>query len=89
MEFLSLKGGCTGSSESTLIEMPHCWKSHVAAHFYKKVFITVLQDKHKGVEHLIEIENPNRVLKKNKKLNEVDTPTTGTGAGSSLSRREK
>ena len=30
LEFLSLKGGCTGSSESTLIKMPHCWKSHVA-----------------------------------------------------------
>ena len=32
MEFLSLNGGCTGSSESTLVKMPHCWKSHVAAH---------------------------------------------------------
>ena len=29
-EFLSLKGGCTGSSEATLVKMPHCWKSHVA-----------------------------------------------------------
>ena len=29
---LSLKGDCTGSSESALVEMPHCWKSHVAAH---------------------------------------------------------
>ena len=28
---LSLKGGCTGSSESTLVKMPHSWKSHVAA----------------------------------------------------------
>ena len=26
LEFLSLKGGCTGSSESTLVKMPHCWK---------------------------------------------------------------
>ena len=34
LEFLSLKGGCTGSSESTLVKMPHCWKSHVAAHIY-------------------------------------------------------
>ena len=34
LEFLSLKGGCTGSSESTLAKMPHCWKSHVAAHLY-------------------------------------------------------
>ena len=31
LEFLSLKGGCTGSSESTLVKMPHCWKSHVMA----------------------------------------------------------
>ena len=28
LEFLSLKGGCTGSSESTLVKIPHCWKSH-------------------------------------------------------------
>ena len=27
-----LKGGCTGSSESTLVKMPHCWNSHVMAH---------------------------------------------------------
>ena len=32
LEFISLKGGCTGSSESTLVKMPHCWKSHVTAH---------------------------------------------------------
>ena len=32
LEFLSLKGGCTGSSESTLIKLPHCWKSHALAH---------------------------------------------------------
>ena len=31
LEFLSLTGGCTGSSESTLVKMPHCWKSHVTA----------------------------------------------------------
>ena len=33
LESLSLKGGCTCSSESTLVEMPHCWKSNVAAHY--------------------------------------------------------
>ena len=32
LEFLSLKGGCSGSSESTLVKTAHCWKSHVAAH---------------------------------------------------------
>ena len=25
--FLSLKGGCSGLSESILIKIPHCWKS--------------------------------------------------------------
>ena len=30
LEFLSLKGGCTGSSESTLVKMSHCWRLHVA-----------------------------------------------------------
>ena len=31
LEFLSLTRGCRGSSESTLVKMPHCWKSHDAA----------------------------------------------------------
>ena len=31
LEFLSLKGGYTGLSESKLVKMSHCWKSHVAA----------------------------------------------------------
>ena len=32
LEFLNLKDGCTGSSDSTHVKMPHCWKSHVTAH---------------------------------------------------------
>ena len=32
LEFVSLKGGYTDSFESTLVKIPHCWKSHVAAH---------------------------------------------------------
>ena len=39
LEFLSLKGGCTGSSESTRVKMPHCWKSHVVAH----IIINIIQ----------------------------------------------
>ena len=31
LEFLSLKEGCRGSSESTLAKMSNCWKSHAAA----------------------------------------------------------
>ena len=32
LEFLSLTEGCRGLSESTLVKIPHCWKSHAAAH---------------------------------------------------------
>ena len=35
LEFLSLKGGFKGSSESTLVKMPHCCKSHVTAQILK------------------------------------------------------
>ena len=38
LEFLSLKGGCTCSSESTLVKIPHCWKIHVTAHLFKNRF---------------------------------------------------
>ena len=31
LEFLSSKEGCSGSSESTHVKMPHCWKSHALA----------------------------------------------------------
>ena len=31
LEFLSSKGVCRGSSESSLVKMSHCWKSHAAA----------------------------------------------------------
>ena len=33
LEFLSLTGGCRGSSESTHVKMSHCWKSHAAAQY--------------------------------------------------------
>ena len=32
LESLSLKGGYTSSSESTLVKMPNSWKSHAKAH---------------------------------------------------------
>ena len=31
LEFLGLKGGCRGLSQSTHVKMPHCWKSHATA----------------------------------------------------------
>ena len=37
LEFLSLKGGCIGSSKSTLVKMSNCWKSLAAAHSHYKL----------------------------------------------------
>ena len=34
LEFLSSKGGCTGWSESTLVKLLDCLKSHAVAQFY-------------------------------------------------------
>ena len=31
LEFLGLNVGCIGSSESTHVKIPHCWKSHALA----------------------------------------------------------
>ena len=44
LEFLSLKGGCRGSSESTLVKMSNCWKSHAAAQVYMQI---------KHVQHML------------------------------------
>ena len=38
-EFISLKGGCRGSSESTHVKMPHCWKSHALAQILSPVML--------------------------------------------------
>ena len=38
LEFISLKGGCRGSSESTLVKMSNCWKSLPRLIFYKFCF---------------------------------------------------
>ena len=34
LAFLSLNGGCTGSSESTLVKMSNCWKSRAGDHYF-------------------------------------------------------
>ena len=55
LEFLSLKGGCRGLSESTHVKMPHCWKSHATAHFYftgnfsVKDMMKILRDVDSGI----------------------------------------
>ena len=42
-EFLSLKGGCRGSSESTHVKIPHCWKSNALAHISSLICFLVEQ----------------------------------------------
>ena len=39
LEFLSLNGSCRDSSESTLVKMPQCWKSHALAQAANKLDI--------------------------------------------------
>ena len=41
LKFLSLKRGCRGSSESTHVKMPHCWKYHTLARitFYNEYIV--------------------------------------------------
>ena len=34
LEFLSLKAGCRGSSESALVKISNCWKFYAAAQIY-------------------------------------------------------
>ena len=41
LEFLSLKAGCTGSTESTLVKMSNCWKSHDAAQLYVRQILFI------------------------------------------------
>ena len=52
LEFLSLKGGCTGSSESTLVKMPHCWKSRVVAQMENVMVFLLIFMKNKTTFHV-------------------------------------
>ena len=42
LEFLSLRGGCRASSESTLVKMSNCWKSHTAAQIFISRYLAEL-----------------------------------------------
>ena len=59
LEFLSLKGGCTGSSESTLVKMPHFWKSHVTAHLRNasREFITHVRHAVYIKQHILHVRH--------------------------------
>ena len=44
LECLSFKGGCRGTSESTLVKMSYCWKSHALAQLCLK-YMSEYQDR--------------------------------------------
>ena len=46
LECLSLKGDFTGSYESSLVKMPHCWKSHAMAHIIFDICSFTLKKNH-------------------------------------------
>ena len=51
-EFLSLNGGCTGSSVSTYVKIPHCWKSDVTVTREQKNNVSFHQKHHFRESHL-------------------------------------
>ena len=64
-EYAALKGGYTCSSESTLVKMPHCWKSHVAAQYGPAHGISVLialSSNEGSVEHAYCADSPEPLL---------------------------
>ena len=44
LEFLSLTGGCRGSSESAHVKMAQCWKSHATAHYLNKTSLAFVSE---------------------------------------------
>ena len=40
LEFISLKGGCTGLFESTLVKIPHCSMLEITCHGSNEILIT-------------------------------------------------
>ena len=60
LEFLSLKGGFTGSSEPTLVKMSHFWKSHATAQL-RNICRTVSMS---SFEHPKQILKPTVIKKK-------------------------
>ena len=53
LEFQSLKGGCIGSSESTLVKMPHCWKSNAVAQINFATALPMISNKYVPVLLLV------------------------------------
>ena len=75
LKFLSLTGGCPGSSESTLVKMTHCWECWETCHgsylenYYSQELQTWSADRRWSVGYLVNIE-----MKRNFWMHIVITP---------------
>ena len=78
--FLCLKGGCKGSSESTLVNLPHCWKSHVMVHLmaYCPLLVVFRSSLHSSARKNNTPPPPPPPKKKNKTNKKAKTKTTIT-----------
>ena len=91
LEFLSLKGGLTGSSKSTHVKMPHCWKSHVVAQMFNVANRSSPADVLGGISSEYMVHVPVNVRKNAKirsRYNQVPHLTQGTAWESDKNTRK-
>ena len=62
LEFVSLKEGYTGLSESIHVKMPHCWKLHVPAQMTEKFIRSGDQVKSIWKREIIKVKSRNVLL---------------------------
>ena len=88
LEFLSLKGVCTDSFESTHVKMPHCWKSHVSAHMsMTKAFFKISERggvSRLDVKNRIELEKAYLKFQARKQLHACDVCGLGCQSKAAL-----
>ena len=58
LEFLSLIGGCKGSSESTLVKMLNCWKFHASAQIIYMYLQCVVEQPVVSVDDTLAVASP-------------------------------
>ena len=80
LEFLSLKEGCTGSSESTLVKMPHYWKSHVTAHISSSSTSNTKEDQVVNIREVFDQCSSGDVLLFTNRSALTNSGPTGAGA---------
>ena len=66
-DYSVLKGGCTNSSESTLVKIALCWKSHVMAQLFFKE--RTASGRNHSVAYVDRLRDLHLAEKQSKKLN--------------------